>query len=248
MPPKASPRRRFIILLAAIVLVAVLWNVPAADPLLYPVRLFVTFIHEAGHGLAALLTGGRFIEFRLFPNGSGYAITGGGNNLFVLPAGYLGAALFGAVLFYLVNRFHIARTLAAVLAVALILLSLAFGLGSPLALVVGFAFGAVLLLLAWKGGETVCALMLNMLAILTGLNAVLDVWGLVGAPGAALGSIPNDAAAFSQNVAPLIPAAGWAVIWAAIAVALLAAAFWLAVVRPARRSLEAALDQRLNSR
>src|SRR3989442_3512458 len=44
------------LLVAAAISIA-LWFIPFAELLNYPFRLFVTFIHEGGHALAALLTG-----------------------------------------------------------------------------------------------------------------------------------------------------------------------------------------------
>ena len=44
------------LLLAAILSIA-LWFIPFAEILSYPFRIFVTFIHEGGHAVAALLTG-----------------------------------------------------------------------------------------------------------------------------------------------------------------------------------------------
>ncbi len=219
-----APNRRLWISGLALVAVFVLWNVPQLDAVLYPFRLFVTYVHEAGHGLAALLTGGRFLGFEVFHNGAGLARTAGGSPLFILPAGYLGAALFGAVLFFLVNRYHRARIIAMSLGVLLILFTLLFGLGSLTALVVGLAFGALLIGLGWKANEDITAFVLSLLAILTGLNAVFDIWYLVGNSGAGLGDIRNDAAAFSATVFPL-PGAVWALIWAGIAVWML----WLSV-------------------
>jgi hypothetical protein len=227
-------RRDLLILAAAIVIVFILWNVPGLDFLLYPFRLFVTFVHEAGHGLAALLTGGRFVGFEIYGSGAGQAITAGGSRAIILPAGYLGAALFGAALFYLTNRFRHTRAISVGLGVLLVALSVLFGLRSVTALLVGIAFGAVLIALGYKASRALNALVLNVLAILTGLNAVLDVVFLVGNSGAGLGNVRNDAAAFSAEVFPLVPAAVWALVWAMLAVTLLGFAAWYGVVRGRR--------------
>ncbi|MDW8299152.1 MAG: M50 family metallopeptidase [Anaerolineae bacterium] len=110
--------RRQILLssLGAFALVFILWQLAphneTVSNLLYPFRLIVTFVHEAGHGIAALLTGGRFIEFRVFPNGAGLATTAGGNRIIITQMGYLGAAFFGATLLYMANRVRGVRLVA----------------------------------------------------------------------------------------------------------------------------------------
>ncbi|MDQ3257955.1 MAG: M50 family metallopeptidase, partial [Acidobacteriota bacterium] len=51
----ARPQVRTLLFAAA--LTVLLWFVPFAELLTYPFRIFVTFIHEGGHALAAILTG-----------------------------------------------------------------------------------------------------------------------------------------------------------------------------------------------
>lgn len=229
-------RRRILALgLVAVVIVFILWNVREVSFLLYPFRLFVTYVHEAGHGSAAILTGGELRSFEIFANGAGVAYTAGGTRALVIPAGYLGAALFGAVLFYLTNRFGHSRTIAVILGVLLLGFSLLFGRSSATAFIVGIAFGAVVIVCGWKLNREINIILLNVLAMMTGLNAVLDVYYLVGNSGAGLGSTPNDALAFQNEIAPLIPAAVWALVWVLIALALLGAAIWFAIIHPLRR-------------
>lgn len=228
-----SDRRLLLTALAAVV-VFILWNIPQLDFLLYPFRLFVTYVHESGHGTAALLTGGQFRGFEIFANGSGQAITAGGSRLLILPAGYLGAALFGAILFYLNNRFHRSKIIAVILGIGLIIYSILFGHIAILSLIVGSVFGIALIALGWKANDYVNSFILNILAILTGLNAVLDVYQLIGNSGASLGDVRNDAAAFSAEVF-FLPAAFWALLWSLIAIVMLGIAVWYGVIRPLRR-------------
>ncbi len=233
---RAHRRRALIIALVAGVVVSILWNTPQlSQAVLYPFRLFVTYVHEAGHGTMALVTGGRFISFEIFANGAGQALTAGGSRLLILPAGYLGAALFGAVLFYLTNTVRHSRSIAVALGIGLLIFSVIFGRFSITALVVGAAFGMVLIVIGWKANRDINILVLNMLAILTGLNAVLDLFFLIGNSSATLGDVRNDAAAFSQQVFPLIPGAVWAFLWALLAVAILGVSIWYSVIRPMRQ-------------
>lgn len=99
-----SENRDFWLAVAGFVLAVVLWQVQGLFALTYPLRLFVTMVHELGHGLAAILTGGEFLRFEVSERGAGLAYTRGGLRPVVIQAGYLGTALFGAVLLYLTHR------------------------------------------------------------------------------------------------------------------------------------------------
>src|SRR4026208_159437 len=92
-------------LLFAAALSIVLWFIPFAEILIYPFRIFVTFIHEGGHAIAALLTGNSVQSLDVSMSGSGevYSTQGGTfSQMFVSSAGYLGAMAFGAVLLVLI--------------------------------------------------------------------------------------------------------------------------------------------------
>lgn len=229
--PADFRQRAFTLSLIAFAVVWVLWNVPTLDFITYPLRLFVTFIHEAGHGLAAVITGGQFRNFEIFRDGSGVATTAGGSPLLVLPAGYLGTALFGSVLFYLANRLPYPKAIAGFLGVSVVLIALRFGGLFSIAGVVGIVMGALLIGLAWRGHADVTLLVLNVLAVVVGLNAVLDLFFLVNNSGISAGQVRNDAAAFQAAIAPLIPAAIWAGLWALTAVGMLGAAIYFSLIK-----------------
>jgi hypothetical protein len=234
-------RRALILALAAMGIVFVLWNIPQLDFILYPFRLFVTFVHEAGHGLAAILTGGRFEGFEVFSSGAGQALTFGGSRAIILPAGYLGAALFGAVLFYLVNTVPYPRIISRVLGVALIIFSLLFSrfisadFIISVAPLVGLMSGLLLFLIGQRANNDVNILVLSVLAILTGMNAVLDLAYLVQNTSASLGALRNDAAAFSQEITPGIPTVIWAAVWSLAALAMLGISIWYSIIHPLRK-------------
>src|SRR5512136_1152625 len=97
-PANFSTQQTLTIISLAALTSLLLTMLPWLNLLNYPFRLLLTIIHELGHGLAALLTGGHFIDFVVYSNGAGLAHTAGGWRLVVIPAGYLGVALFGALL------------------------------------------------------------------------------------------------------------------------------------------------------
>lgn len=229
---------------AAVVIVYLLWNVDALSPLAYPFRLFVTYVHEAGHSLAALLTGGEVLGFRVNSDGSGIATTAGGSRALILPMGYLGAAAFGAILFYLVNATRRARSISVAVGIGLVIFTVLYARpaadsGVPVALLVGLAVGGGLIWLGFKAGIDINLLALNVLAIMTGLNAVMDIVQLIQYADVVMptrgGMVRNDAAAFSDEVLGL-PPEFWAFLWAALAVGMMGAAVYYSILRPMVKS------------
>ncbi len=217
----------------AMILVAVVWNMPTLQFLLYPFRLFVTFVHEAGHGLAAIATGGEFLAFEVAANGAGIATTRGGTRAVIIPAGYLGASMFGAVLFYLTNTIPFPRLIALALGGAIALLAILYGRTSFLAWQVGLAFSSALIVISWFGRRLWTVLLLNVLALMTGLNAVLDLKTLAHIlMQRSQGYHLSDASAFAQEIFPGTPAIMWAWIWAVVSVLILSVGVYFSLLNP----------------
>lgn len=257
-PDKAMRRQSLLVSLLALLFALFLWNIrggPGASadivsatlsPLLWPLRLFVTFVHEAGHSLAALITGGQVQGFTISPDGSGVARTVGGYPALILPAGYLGAALFGSLLFFLTSRNpKWTRGLSVFLGLSIIILTVFFSErdanGNITVQLVGIGFGVAMVALGWLAPRVINVFLLNTLAILTGLNAVMDLSYLVRYGDAGIGEIMNDAAAFAAEYTPLLPASLVALIWSAVAVFMLGAAIYFGLIKPARGEISAAV-------
>jgi hypothetical protein len=89
-----------------------LYQVPGLNLLAYPLMLLSTLVHEMGHGVGALLAGGRWDDFHLFSDGSGYASayasTSVGTGL-TCAAGLVGPATIAAVYLVVGLRPKLAR-------------------------------------------------------------------------------------------------------------------------------------------
>jgi hypothetical protein len=216
--------------------------VPWLWPLNYPFRLLITIVHELSHGLAALATGGSFLRFVVFSNGEGAAYTAGGWRALVIPAGYLGAALFGAALILLGRGHRWSRVVLGVIGATTLLLSLRYGIpsvlsaqwaGGLIATLSGALLGAGFLLAAHRASPAWALFLTNLVAIAAGLTAFADLFALVGisrfAQGVA-GGPATDARAMAELT--FIPAIAWAVLWALVAAALIGGAAWRAWLRP----------------
>ncbi len=121
-----SQRRDFSLALIAFMIALFLWQMQGLFFLAFPFRLFVTMIHELGHGMAAVLTGGHFLRFEVTPRGAGLAWTSGGSRFFIIQAGYLGTALFGAALLVTTHRVQRPGRVAVGIGVFIAVLTLAY--------------------------------------------------------------------------------------------------------------------------
>lgn len=234
--PRSERRRSLGLAISAFVLVLLIWQISELNVVLIPFRYFVTTIHELGHGLTALLTGGQFIRYEVYASGAGVATTAGGTRWLVTSAGYIFTAFFGAVLLFLTNRTRYTKAVAVGLGLGFALVTVLFARNLP-ALGAGFTTAAVLVLLGWRGPDWLVTFILNMLAFLTALNALLDIWGLFSSLNASvvtsLGDVPNDAYAMARQI-PILPAGGWALLWLALAVGLLGLSAYFTFWRPIR--------------
>ncbi len=224
-------------LIGGAALIALLLTVPWLGPLNLPFRMLSTIVHELCHGLAALLTGGSFERFLIAPDGSGLAYTAGGWRLAILPAGYLGSALFGALLIWASRSVRVCRAVLAGLGLGLLVLSLRYGvpgiLAAPLVGLLTVASGALLgaafLWVAARPDPRWSALLVMVVALQAGFNAFGDLMTLIGlsAQGPAVRTDAQSMAALTG-----LPAALWAVLWAIMASAILGWAVWRTWIRP----------------
>ena len=230
--PDARPQVRT--LLVATLITLALWFIPYADILTYPIRIFVTFIHEGGHALAAILTGGSVMSLSVNTDTSGLTQTTTGG-IIVSSAGYVGATIYGVLLLFLIRKAVAARIVLAGSAVFIFLLTLIFGLwkplwnaldpnvqksGIPFTVAAGLILSVGLIALARFASARVATFAVSFLAVQCVLNALLDLKTLLFL---SFGSgVHSDA----QNMANAtgIPAFFWAVIWIGISLALLSAA------------------------
>jgi hypothetical protein len=113
-------------LLFAILLTIALSFFPFAQIVTYPFLIFSTFVHETGHALGAVLTGGSVESLIVRMNGSGVTYTRGGLRFIISSAGYLGTTLFGALLLILSRKENNVRPVLLGLAVFVLMITAVF--------------------------------------------------------------------------------------------------------------------------
>lgn len=236
--PDARPQVR-VLLLATLITLA-LWFIPYAEILTYPFRIFVTFIHEGGHALAALLTGNSVLSMSVHMDGSGLTQTtqGGLLSQFIISsAGYLGAMTFGVLLLFLIRRTVAARVVLIGSAVFISLLTLVFGVWKPMAnafepsvqfsgipftVLAGVVLSVGLLALARFAKPRVAAFFVSFLAVQCVLNAVLDLKNLFFLSTPFGPEVHTDA--INMANATGIPSLFWAILWIIVSLMLLSMA------------------------
>ncbi|MFN2576905.1 MAG: M50 family metallopeptidase [Pyrinomonadaceae bacterium] len=225
------------LLLAAILSIA-LWFIPFAEIISYPFRIFVTFIHEGGHAIAALLTGNSVQSLSVAMNGSGETYTTQGgmfSQMLVSSAGYLGAMTYGALLLVLIRRSIAARLVLVGSAVLVFALTAIFGVvkpilagswgsidGLPFTLLAGVLISVGLFVVARFASARVPTFLVSFLAVQCVLNALLDLKTVFFLSSPFATTVPTDA--LNMANATGVPALVWSIIWISLSVLILAVA------------------------
>ena len=223
------------LLLAAILSIA-LWFIPFAEILSYPFRIFVTFIHEGGHAIAALVTGNSVQSLSVAMNGSGETYTTQGglfSQMLVSSAGYIGAMTYGALLLVLIRRSVAARLVLVGSAAVVFALTTIFGVvkpimagtwgslgGLPFTLLAGELISVGLFAVARFASARVATFLVSFLAVQCVLNALLDLKTVFFLSSPFATTVPTDA--LNMANATGVPAIVWSIVWISLSVLILA--------------------------
>jgi hypothetical protein len=245
----ARPQVRALLIAAALSIA--LWFIPYVGFLTYPFRIFVTFIHEGGHALAALLTGNSVRSLSVAMDTSGltetYVAEGSWTSqMFISSAGYLGAMIFGAMLLVFIRRAVAARVVLIGSAVYILALTLVYGLVVPLTyfsinpftVVAGILISVGLLAGAKYLNARTASFLVSLLAVQCVLNAIFDLKTVL------FYSVASDAPTDARNMAslfsiwPLTTSLFWAVIWIGLSFVILSTALRFYAVSRRRAGLQ----------
>lgn len=211
-------------LLWALVVSVVLFNVPYGQYVLYPFKLFATWLHELGHGTMALVLGGEFDHMVIRADTSGTAYSRGVGSVlgraFISSAGYMGTSVFGALLLVLGATSERRSRLALGFVAAVMLLSELLFVRNLFGLVAIGAIGAALAAVAVRAPAGVVAALLNLIAAQSCINALLDIRNLFAVGGGTHAGVRSDAAAMADHL--FLPYWFWASLWLLISLGILA--------------------------
>lgn len=166
---------RYILIIAIIATFVLGWIPFVGSALLYPFALFGTFIHEAWHALASVLTGGKVTGMHVNWDTSGVTWSSGGSRFVTASAGYLGSTITGGALLLAARKQNWAQP-TLIITGALTLLATVFfaGYGNPWIPLLAVGFGTSLFAtgagkdttsgraLVWSGGALLLGLVLYL--------------------------------------------------------------------------------------
>jgi hypothetical protein len=251
------------LLLVATIITIALWFLPYTEYLVYPIRLFVTFIHESGHALVAVLTGGSVQSLTISADTSGltYAVPSGFfGALLTSSAGYLGTTVFGVLMLYLIRkRFSPNKILTAegiFVAVMLVVFTIIspifnlFTLQVPFSsllftIIAGGFLAAALIGLGIYSSPKIVGFAVAFLAVQCLLNALFDLKTVLMINTPVVGSdMANDAA----NMAAIthIPGFFWVLIWIGISILMISLGLRLYAVNKGRAGSETVFEDQHN--
>ncbi len=180
---------------------------------MYPLKIFVVFMHEVSHGLAAIVTGGRIIEIQVSTQQGGHALTQGGSRFWTLSAGYLGSLICGGLILVLAARTRLDKAISVLIGVGMVIISIGLGEGA-FTYVFGVGSGTVLIAIGLFLPESINDWILRIIGVTSCLYAILDIKSDV----LDRTHLRSDARMLSEitGIDTLI----WGIIWIVIAVGL----------------------------
>jgi hypothetical protein len=226
---------QLMLLLIATIITIALWFIPLANYLVYPIRLFATFIHEGGHVVAALLTGASVQSLSVASDGSGMVqsqTTSWISALVTSSAGYLGTTAFGVALLFLIRRSVSSKLILQCCAIFIAAMTLLFGFFAPLwnffsaevhfggmifTMISGAVLSVGLFALARYASLSVARFAVAFIAVQCLINSALDLATLLLINSPLIGSHVHSDAANMAAVTGL-PALVWVLIWIGISV------------------------------
>jgi hypothetical protein len=171
---KLSKKNKQYIELAILIFIAVLsfllWN----TVIIFPIKLFTVLLHEIGHGLFAIITGGSIKYIELNINLGGKCVTNGGVSFVVASAGYLGSLLWGSLLFISAYKKTYSLWITSIIAVIIILFTANF-MQSTFGALFALIFAALLLISPRYFPTIVNKYLLKILGFISCLYIIFDI-------------------------------------------------------------------------
>ncbi|WP_025229041.1 M50 family metallopeptidase [Fimbriimonas ginsengisoli] len=224
-------------IIAATLTSLVLWAVPGLHLLMLPLQYLNTHFHELSHALVATATGGHVSTINVYADGSGVTNISGGNWFLAASAGYIGAAIIGAIIMQVGRNEKSAKVTLRALAVVLAFVMILWVRGDLAGILSGFAWVAALFYASSYAKGPTILFVAQFIGIQQCLNAVHSLYELLQI--SALTERVSDAKILENQTH--IPAMAWAVLWCLFSLALVTLGLrraWSTAASPPSRPAE----------
>ena len=185
--------------------------------MLYPFRLFTTWVHECGHAIMTLIVGGRVNSIVIERNAAGVTSSlipeGRVTQGLVASAGYLGASVVGCALLVAARRKQDAHGILWTIG-AFMLVTLVIWIRNPFGFAVVLVWSVALIALSRQGSGPVSSFVLSLLAVQVALDSVYDIRVLFLVHGG-----HSDADTMAKLF--VLPSWAWASLWMLMSIGLL---------------------------
>lgn len=227
-------------LVISVVATIAVYQISALNFLAYPLYMLSTLVHEMGHGIGALLTGGSFDSFTMHTDGSGLAHVRPVSELataFGCAAGLVGPPFVGALYLVVGRRAKLARIALAATGLFFVLAIVLWVRGA-----FGISFTAVVatacLAIAWRASAETARVVLLFLASQLALATFSDRGYLfmdyVSGEMTGGATTPSDVKIMEMAIG--MPYWFWGIVCGAFSVAVIVLAAWLYMPREPKKS------------
>jgi hypothetical protein len=196
--------RGLLLLVLAVVIFFVLNIVPFGYFIQWPFVIITTFVHEMGHGLMAILTGGNLIQIEIYQNASGLAKTqavAGWRQAAIAAAGLLAPSILGGA-FIIAGKSRQISSRVFLLFSLFILISCVLWVRSTFGLLVLLPTGALFLWISQKGSTALQHFMIQFLGVHMLVDTLTRTMSYLFSSSALVGgqSRHSDSAAVAQQL------------------------------------------------
>ena len=162
------------VLLVSILVTVALYFIPHGHYIAYPLLLISTLVHELGHGLTSLVTGGVFEKFIMNPDASGAALTATSSwwqSVLVSAGGLLGPAFVSGICFFAARSSKASKWTLFAAGVFLVIIEIVFVRNA-----FGLAFVGFLAVLLLAGGHFLKPEWSRLVVAFLGVQLALSVF------------------------------------------------------------------------
>lgn len=165
-----SKAAEFALVLMIVAVSFLLWD----TLFVFPIKLFIVFMHEASHALAIIVSGGSISEISIGFDLGGKVTANGGNDILIASSGYLGSLFFGLLLYYSSELKNIRKYVYFSIA-ALFLLILAISSPTLEFIVIGLITMAMLIVSGLFSKILLVKIIVKSLALVSSIYVLIDL-------------------------------------------------------------------------